>query len=267
MKVMINNIESTEIELIVELKYNYNIGDIVLIVHDRENYIVKIVNKINYVGSTYYTVDDGNKYYSLHEDEILGKLKPVNTNYKLDFVNGQVYATLIDCPIDEVKPKKTNEPVKSCNCSRDCDNASEAPESFQRLSKDEYYINIAKAVSKRSTCLKRQYGAVIINNDEIVSTGYNGSPRGEINCCDTGVCNRLSKPNNSGDYADCHSVHAEQNAIISASRKEMIGATLYLYGEENGKAIEDCVPCPICSRMIKNSGIARVVSIKGEMKL
>ena len=151
--------------------------------------------------------------------------------------------------------------------NHNCDNASEAPGSFQRFSKDKYYINIAKAVSKRSTCLRRQYGAVIINNDEIVSTGYNGSPRGETNCCDIGICKRLDKLHNSGDYSDCHSVHAEQNAIISASRKEMIGATLYLYGEENGKVIEDCVPCPICSRMIKNSGIVRIVSTKGEMKL
>lgn len=267
MKVMINNIESTEVELIVELKYNYNIGDIVLIVHDKGNDIVKIIDKINYVGSTNYTVDDGNECYSLHEDEILGKLKPINTNYKLDFVDGQIYATLINCPIDEIKPKKINESIKSCNCKCNRDDAPEASESFQRLSKDEYYINIAKAVSKRSTCLRRQYGAVIINNDEIISTGYNGSPRGEVNCCDIGACKRLNKPHNSGDYSDCHSVHAEQNAIISASRKEMIGATLYLYGEEDGKIIESCVPCPICSRMIKNSGIVRIVSTKGEIKL
>lgn len=140
-----------------------------------------------------------------------------------------------------------------------------------RISKEQYYLDIAFAVSKRSNCIKRHYGAVIVNNDEIIATGYNGSPRGENNCCDLGVCKRLYKPSNSGDYAECHSVHAEQNAIISASRKDIIGATLYLAGEEFDKVVFDttgeyiyhtldvCEPCPICKRLIANSGIVRVV--------
>lgn len=133
---------------------------------------------------------------------------------------------------------------------------------IKRISVDEYYLGIAKEVSKRSTCLKRQYGAVIVNNQEIISTGYNGSPRGEVNCCDIGVCDRLNEAHNSGKYDLCKSVHAEQNALISASRKDMMGGTLYLYGEENGRAVE-VKPCPICERMIKNAGILRIVS-KGE---
>lgn len=137
------------------------------------------------------------------------------------------------------------------------DEAGMEPKS--RPSKDEYYIGIAKAVSKRSTCLKRQYGAVIVNNDEIIATGYNGNPRGLVNCIDKGYCNRADKPHNSGDYSDCYSVHAEQNAMLSASRRDMIGATLYLYGEENGKDIM-ASPCPICERMIINAGIAHIVS-------
>ena len=141
-----------------------------------------------------------------------------------------------------------------------------------RISKDEYYLNIALEVSKRSTCLKRHYGCVIVKNDEIIATGYNGSPRGETNCCDVGLCQRLNKPHNSGDYSDCHSVHAEQNAMLSASRKEMIGATMYLAGEElvsndnldNDDNIEivDAIPCPICERMIKNAGIISVKNVK-----
>lgn len=127
-----------------------------------------------------------------------------------------------------------------------------------RISVDKYYLDIAKAVSKRSSCLKRQYGAVIVANQEIISTGYNGSPRGEQNCCDMGFCNRLNEVHNSGLYDKCKSVHAEQNAIISASRTGMIGSTLYLYGEENGKPI-DAAPCPICERMIKNAGIVTVI--------
>ena len=266
MKIKVNNI--IELGVTVKAKSEYRIGDVVYIHQKRDGcnlyYIDEIVNKHYVHGDIIYGLKCN---YDVEQKEIVGKFEPISKNYRLSFEDGQIYVDLIDCPIDEIKPKKTNEPAKSCNCSRDCDNASEASESFQRLSKDEYYINIAKAVSKRSTCLKRQYGAVIINNDEIVSTGYNGSPRGEVNCCDIGICKRLDKPHNFGDYSDCHSVHAEQNAIISASRKEMIGATLYLYGEENGKAIEDCVPCPICSRMIKNSGIIRVVSIKGELRI
>lgn len=130
---------------------------------------------------------------------------------------------------------------------------------MSRISVDEYYLEIAKAVSRRSSCLKRQYGAVIVANQEIIATGYNGSPRGETNCCDVGVCDRMNEAHNSGKYDLCKSVHAEQNAIISASRKDMIGGTLYLYGEENGKPVE-AKPCPICERMIKNAGITRVVS-------
>lgn len=265
MEAKINNI--SEFEVTVKAKSEYRIGDIVYICQKRNAYIYdidEIVNKRYVCGDMIYSLKCN---CNVKREEIIGKLEPVNKNYKLSFEDGQIYVDFIDCPIDGIKPKKTNEPIKSCNCKCDCDNASEAPEGFQRLSKDEYYINIAKAVSKRSTCLRRQYGAVIINDDEIVSTGYNGSPRGEVNCCDIGTCKRLDKPHNSGDYFDCHSVHAEQNAIISASRKEIIGATLYLYGEENGKAIEDCVPCPVCSRMIKNSGIIRIVSTKGEIKL
>lgn len=137
---------------------------------------------------------------------------------------------------------------------------------MKRISKDEYYLDIAYSVSKRSPCLKRHYGCIIVKNDEIIATGYNGNPRGEENCCDIyEECPRMSIPHNSGNYSDCHSVHAEMNAIISASRKDMIGSTLYLAGEGFSKEndcyvrIEDCDPCPICSRMIKNSGITRVV--------
>ena len=133
---------------------------------------------------------------------------------------------------------------------------------MSRVDIDTYYLNIAKAVSKRSSCLKRQYGAVIVNNQEIIATGYNGSPRGEVNCCDLGYCNRLHEAHNTGNYDLCKSVHAEQNAIISASRKDMIGSTLYLYGEENDKEI-CALPCPICKRMIKNAGIKKIVYSAG----
>ena len=136
---------------------------------------------------------------------------------------------------------------------------------MNRPSIDVYYLNIAKAVSMRSSCLVRQYGAVIVNNSEIISTGYNGSPRGETNCCDIGFCKRYGSSSehshNDGNYNECESVHAEMNAIISASRRDMLGSTLYLYGSENGQTIYNCEPCPVCKRLIKNAGIAKIVSV------
>ena len=144
------------------------------------------------------------------------------------------------------------------------DEKSEIKNVSNRMSKTEYYLEIALAVSKRSTCLKRRYGAVIVNNDEIISTGYNGNPRGEQNCCDRGTCQRMDLPSNTGNYNDCFSVHAEQNAMISARRKDMLGATIYLAGEKSVDGdwveIEDAEPCPICFRMIKNSGIEKIIS-------
>lgn len=127
-----------------------------------------------------------------------------------------------------------------------------------RMSKDEYYLGIARAVSYRSTCLRRQYGAVLVKNNEIIATGYNGSPRGEENCCDTGKCYRTGCEHNDGNYGECKSVHAEMNALLSASRAEAIDATMYLYGEENGQAIA-AEPCPVCSRLIKNAGVKEII--------
>lgn len=143
--------------------------------------------------------------------------------------------------------------------------------------KDNYYLHIAQTVSERSTCLKRKYGCVIVKDNEIISTGYNGSPRGEVNCCDVGKCNRMNKPHNSGDYSDCHSVHAEQNAMLSAARKDMIGATMYIagfeamhspmYDEGTMREIYPCEPCPICERMVRNAGIKRIVTTSMSIEL
>lgn len=142
-----------------------------------------------------------------------------------------------------------------------------------RISRDEYFLGIALSVSKRSTCLKRHYGAIIVKDGVIVATGFNGNPSGMEHCCEKGKCSRLDKPHNSGDYSDCYSVHAEQNAIIQCSYENMKGATLYLAGEERDFGynrelwfeIEDCSPCPICARMIVNSGIKRVVNKNGDV--
>ena len=132
---------------------------------------------------------------------------------------------------------------------------------MERGSKRQYYLDIAAEVARRSTCLRRQYGAVIVKNDEIVATGYNGAPRGDENCCDVGVCWREAHGIPHGEqYEKCVAVHAECNAIISASRNEMLGSTLYLYGFENGAPMKAPEPCVMCARMIKNAGITTVIN-------
>lgn len=135
---------------------------------------------------------------------------------------------------------------------------------MKRPDKETYYLEIAKAVSMRSTCLRRQYGAVIVKNDEIIAAGYNGSPRGDTNCCDVGKCQKDIKNLPHGScYAECKAVHAEMNAIISASRQDMIDADLYIYGAENGKTIT-ARPCVICEKLIRNAGITYIVSSRAD---
>lgn len=132
-----------------------------------------------------------------------------------------------------------------------------------RLTKDEYYLRIAQAVSERSTCLRRRYGAVIVKNDEIIATGYNGSPRGSTNCCDIGYCYReLNKIPHGEQYEKCVSVHAEMNAIISAKRTDIMGAKLYLYCFDTVLNMEliNPIPCEMCKRLISNSGISAIVT-------
>jgi dCMP deaminase len=134
---------------------------------------------------------------------------------------------------------------------------------MKRPSIDEYYLNIAKAVSERSTCLKKHYGAVLVKNGEIISTGYNNPPRGEPHCW---KCTKCNSGKDEATYLSCPSVHAEQNAIISASRNEMLGADLYLagYDVKTGEAIEcEAWPCEICLRLIKNAGIYRIINSAG----
>lgn len=129
---------------------------------------------------------------------------------------------------------------------------------MSRISKDEYYLGIANAVSRRSTCNRRQYGAVIVKDDMIVATGYNGAARGEPNCCDTGKCVRQELDIPPGErYELCVAIHAEDNALTQAGR-EALGAKLYLYGSSNGETIK-AIPCKMCARKIKNSGIIEVI--------
>ncbi len=125
---------------------------------------------------------------------------------------------------------------------------------------DEYFIEIAKVVSTRSTCLRRQYGAVIVKDRVIISTGYNGAPRGIANCIDTGTCTRQELNVPSGErYELCEAVHAEQNAIINAPPDRMKGSTIYIAGFEEDKSLASGKPCKLCDRMIKNSQIAKVI--------
>lgn len=131
-----------------------------------------------------------------------------------------------------------------------------------RRDKHNYYLDIAQTVLERGTCLRRNYGAIIVKNDEIVSTGYVGAPRGRKNCIDLKYCMREKLEIPRGErYELCRSVHAEANAIISAKREEMIGSTLYLVGKEylTGALIENAMCCAMCKRMVINAGIEKVV--------
>ncbi|WBY63565.1 MAG: CMP/dCMP-type deaminase domain-containing protein [Thermocaproicibacter melissae] len=136
-----------------------------------------------------------------------------------------------------------------------------------RTDKTNYYLDIAETVLERGTCLRRNFGAIIVNHDEIISSGYTGAPRGRKNCIDLGYCVRESLGVPRGErYELCRSVHAEMNAIISAARDEMIGATLYLVGREakTGEYVKNPAPCSLCKRLIINAGIIRVVARTGE---
>lgn len=133
---------------------------------------------------------------------------------------------------------------------------------FTRTDKYNYYLDIAEVILERGTCLRRNYGSVIVSNDEIIATGYTGAPRGTANCSDLGKCMREElKIERGTHYELCRSVHSEANAIISASRSEMIGSTLYLVGKEvkTGQYVLNANSCIMCKKLIINAGIVRVV--------
>ena len=133
---------------------------------------------------------------------------------------------------------------------------------MERISKENYYLDIAQTVAERSTCLRNKYGAIIVKNDVIVSTGYVGAPRGRKNCSDLGRCTRDEMNIPRGErYEMCRSVHAEMNAVISASREQMLGSTMYLAGVDakNGDLVKGACCCMMCKRVVLNAGIERVI--------
>jgi dCMP deaminase len=133
---------------------------------------------------------------------------------------------------------------------------------LERRDKENYYLDIADSVLTRGTCMRRNFGAIIVKNDRIISTGYTGAPRGRKNCIDLGYCKRESLNIPRGErYELCRSVHAECNCIISAARGDMLGAALFLVGRDarTGELVSDAMSCDMCKRMIINAGIVRVV--------
>lgn len=132
----------------------------------------------------------------------------------------------------------------------------------KRRDKINYYLDIAETVLERGTCLRRNFGAIIVKDDQIISTGYVGAPRGRLNCCDMGECMREQMNIPRGQrYEMCRSVHAEANAIIHAARTDMLGSTLYLVGREkaSGEYVKNANPCAMCKRLIINAGISNVI--------
>ncbi len=138
---------------------------------------------------------------------------------------------------------------------------------MDRVSKHNYYLDIAQTVAERCTCLRKKFGAIIVKNDTIVSTGYNGAPRGRSNCIDLGMCIRdqLNIPRGER-YELCRSVHAEANAIIAASREQMLGATLYMacVDSKTGELVCDTSSCMMCKRLVINAGITQVIIRTGK---
>ena len=133
---------------------------------------------------------------------------------------------------------------------------------MERVSKINYYLDIAETVSERSTCLRRRFGAIIVKNDVIISTGYNGAPRGRVNCNDRASCLRDELGIPRGErYELCRSVHAEANAIIAAPRDQMLGSTLYMCctDPKDGRVIGNICSCMMCKRLIINAGISQIV--------
>ena len=133
---------------------------------------------------------------------------------------------------------------------------------MKRIDKQNYYLDIAETVLERSTCLRRCYGAIIVKNDEIVSTGYNGAPRGRQNCLDLGYCTREAMNVPSGErYELCRSVHAEANAIIAAPREQMLGSTLYMVctSPVDGSVMPGTSSCMMCKKLAINAGIEKLV--------
>ncbi|MBR6411403.1 MAG: cytidine/deoxycytidylate deaminase family protein [Clostridia bacterium] len=132
----------------------------------------------------------------------------------------------------------------------------------KRVSKENYYLDIAQTVAERSTCLRRKFGAIIVKDDSIIATGYNGAPRGRANCIDLGTCYREQMNIPRGErYELCRSVHAEANAIIAAPRDQMLGATIYMVcvDPKTGELYPNTSSCMMCKRMIINAGIETVV--------
>lgn len=133
---------------------------------------------------------------------------------------------------------------------------------MERRDKINYYLDLAEMVSQRSTCLRRHFGAVLVQNDEVISTGYSGAPRGRKNCTDLNYCVRQKLNVPRGErYELCRSVHAEANAIISSSRNKMLGSTMYLVGIEcdTGEYVENACSCSMCKRLIINAGVKHVI--------
>lgn len=209
-------------------------------------------------------------YGYLMESGIYCKLIHSDTINAVDVVDDKVNRHVLLGDLDEKAADYIRRKVSDVKVSV-YDTAKSKVNGYFRMSKNNYYLDLAETVSKRSTCLRRIYGAVIVNNDEVISTGYVGAPRGRKNCSDLGYCLREKQGIPRGErYELCRSVHAEANAIISAPREKMIGSTLYLVGlniEHDtykdsysiGSYVKDACACAMCKRLIINAGIKTVV--------
>ena len=279
MLILVNNRSNNVISKLLDYYVSLKQGDdkmIALVYMKTQNGYV--VSKISPYEVKYYKDDDSwtnvsiefidvftNKKctFEFKGDEIMGVNIKDNTSEGAAFEQALAFANK-EKHKSVVHPKKVDEKLDNRECVCSTPTKSKA----SRPSKTEYYLGIAKAVAQRGTCLRRKFGAIIVKDDRIVSTGYVGAPRGRINCCDRGKCFRMENNIPSGTrYELCRSTHAEMNAIINASKEEMEGATMYLVGIENdGSYTKNADCCSMCKRVVINSGIEKVIIATGEGK-
>lgn len=208
------------------------------------------------------------KFNEDYKKELIKKLKEVNVKDELYILEcpicGKSFLGNTENSISDLLTN-TNWPIVNFYCE-ECYKRYKILSSLNntRPSKTQYYLNIAKEVASRSTCLRKRYGCVIVKNDIIISTGYNGAPRNTKNCIDLNYCRREKMNIPQGQcYELCRAVHAEMNAIINAEREKMIDSTLYLFGcDINGNILNNIDSCQMCKKLIINAGIKRVIIAK-----
>ena len=216
------------------------------------------VNKIGTIDKGLVVLSHSNRIVNVYIKDVC-QIEDTTVYRVIHYFNNSLPKLIVSDSMNRLMDKITS--LRTKNKVEEKNNMTD--DNTNRISFPFYYLGIAEAVSKRSTCLSKRYGAVIVKDGSVKSTGYNGSPKGRKNCTEIGYCPRLTNNTQRGtNYAlGCRACHSEWNAIINASPEEMKDATLYLYGYDRvaKRIVKDANCCPICKRLIINAGIKDVV--------